>query len=94
MKLKIAFIPVGDGEIELLQPLGTDGSIAEFIASRGGGIHHIALITDNIIAEMERMKKLNVKFIDEKPRIGAHGVPLAFISPQSTHGVTIELCEE
>jgi methylmalonyl-CoA/ethylmalonyl-CoA epimerase len=94
VKLKIAFLPVGDGEIELLQPLDSDTSIAKFIAAHGEGIHHIALVTDDIEAEMENMRKKGVKFADDKPRIGAHGVKIAFVSPESTHGVTVELCEE
>ena len=94
VKLKIAFLPVGDCEIELLQPLDSNTSIGKFIATHGEGIHHIALVTDDIEAEMGRMREKGVKFADDKPRIGAHGVKIAFILPESTHGVTVELCEE
>ena len=83
---KMAFIPLGTGELELIQPLDPD-----VIATRGEGIQHIALITDNIEADLERIKELGVK-VDEKPRMGAHEVKIAFVS--DVHGVPFELCQE
>ena len=83
---RMAFIPVGKGELELIQPLDP-----KVIATQGEGIHHIAVITDNIEADIERIKELGVE-IDEKPRMGAHEVKIAFT--HDIHGVSIELCQE
>lgn len=83
---RIAFIPVGTGELELIQPL--DPTV---IATHGEGIRHLALITDNIEAEIERIQGLGVA-IDESPRMGAHEVKIAFT--HDIHGVSIELCQE
>jgi len=93
-KLRIAFIPVGDGEIELIQPLAHDSSFGEFLKTHGQGIHHIALITDNIDAEMDRMKTEGVAFNAQKPGVGAHGIEIIFTQPETTGGVTHELCAE
>lgn len=92
-KMKFAFIPVEDGEIELIEPTDPRLSIAKFIAERGEGIHHIALQVDGIERVLEELKGKGVKLIDEKPRIGAHGVKIAFIDPESAKGILIELCE-
>ena len=92
-KLKVAFIPVGDGEIELLQPIDMSILFGQVLKARGQGIHHGALATDDIEAEMERMKKQGVAFDSEKPRVGAHGVRIVFTKPETTGGVPVELCE-
>jgi len=92
-KLKVAFIPVGDGEIELLQPLDPQISFGQVLRTRGQGIHHIALETDDIEGDVERMKKEGVAFDAEKPRVGAHGVRIIFTKAETTGGVAIELCE-
>ena len=83
---RMAFIPVGKGELELIQPLDP-----KVIATQGEGIRHIAFITDDIEADIERIKELGIK-IDDKPRMGAHEVKIAFI--RDVHGVSIELCQE
>lgn len=91
---KIAFIPLAEGEIEIIQPIRTDSRLGIFLGTRGEGIHHIAFETDDIDAEMNSMREKGVKMLDEKPRIGAHGVKIAFISPESTYGVVTELIEK
>lgn len=83
---RMAFIPVGAGELELIQPLDP-----KVLATQGEGIRHLALITDNIEAEIERIRGLGVK-TDETPRMGAHEVKIAFT--HDIHGVAIELCQE
>lgn len=93
-KLKIALIPVGESEIELLQPTGPEGFIAKFIAKRGEGIHHIALEVDEIEKALHELKEKEVKFIDEKPRMGVHKTKIAFLHPRSTMDVFIELIEK
>ena len=92
-KVKIAFIPIGDTRIELLEATDPQSPIAKFIESRGEGVHHIAFETDNIEAELSRFKEKGLRLIDEKPRPGAHGTKIAFIHPKSTLGVLFELCE-
>ncbi len=92
-KVKIAFIPIGDTRIELLEATDPQSPIAKFIESRGEGVHHIAFETDNIEAELLRFKEKGLRLIDEKPRPGAHGTKIAFIHPKSTLGVLFELCE-
>jgi len=91
--MRLAFIPVGDSEIELIEPTDPKHSISKFIERRGEGIHHISLEVEEIEKVLEKLKKQKIKLIDEKPRIGAHGVKIAFIDPESAKGITIELCE-
>lgn len=91
---KIAFIPVAEGEIELIQPLTPSGRSSNFLSTRGDSIHHVAFETDDIETEMVEMESKGVKMRDKKPRIGAHGVKIAFISPESTNGVITELIEK
>lgn len=93
-KMKIAFVPVGDGEMELIQPLDPSLPFSEFLRTRGQGIHHISLSTDNIESEINRMRKEGVAFAAEEARIGAHGVKIIFTKPETTDNITVELCEE
>jgi lactoylglutathione lyase/methylmalonyl-CoA/ethylmalonyl-CoA epimerase len=92
-KVKTAFIPVGDSEIELLESTSDDGPIAKFIEKRGEGIQHIALQVDSIEKTLEELKQMGVNFIDELPRYGAGGAKIAFIHPKSANGVLLELCQ-
>jgi methylmalonyl-CoA/ethylmalonyl-CoA epimerase len=92
-KVKIAFIPMGESRIELLQSTDPEGPIARYIASRGEGVQHVALRVDNIELALGALKERGVQLIDEKPRTGAHGAKIAFIHPKSTGGVLLELCE-
>lgn len=92
-KVKTAFIPVGESEVELLEATDSSSAIAKFIEKRGEGIQHIAFRVDNIDKALEELKEKGVRLIDEKPRIGAGGAKIAFIHPKATKGVLIELCE-
>lgn len=92
-KVRVAFLPVGDTEIELLESTDPDGPIAKFIEKKGEGIQHIALKIDNIEEAIEEMKSKGVRMIDEKPRYGAGGAKIAFCHPKSTNGVLVELTE-
>jgi methylmalonyl-CoA epimerase len=93
-KVKVAFIPVGESRIELIESTDPNGLIAKFIKSRGEGIHHIALEVDHIEDALQKLKEKGVQLIDEKPRIGAHKMKIAFLHPRSTKGVLLELCEK
>lgn len=92
-KVKVAFLPVGDTEVELLESTSPEGPIAKFIEAKGQGIQHIAFRVDDIEAALEEMKAKGMRLIDEKPRYGAGGARIAFLHPKSTNGVLIELCE-
>jgi lactoylglutathione lyase/methylmalonyl-CoA/ethylmalonyl-CoA epimerase len=92
-KVKVAFIPVGESNIELLEATSPDSAIAKFIEQRGEGVQHIALSVDNIERELASLKAKGMRLIDEVPRMGAHGARIAFLHPKSTRGVLIELCE-
>ena len=93
-RVKVAFIPVGETRIELIESTDPNGVIAKFIERRGEGIHHIALEVDHIEEALQKLKERGVQLIDEKPRIGAHGMKIAFLHPRSTKGVLLELCEK
>lgn len=92
-RLRVAFIPVGDTEIELLQPVDMSISFGVALKDHGQGIHHFALETDDIEREIARMKEAGVAFDTEKPRVGAHGVRIIFTKPETTGNVTVEICE-
>lgn len=92
-KVKVAFLPIGDTEIELLESTEKDGPIAKFIEKKGEGIQHIAYRVDDIEKALEEMKEKGIRLIDEKPRYGAGGAKIAFLHPKSTNGVLVELCQ-
>ncbi len=92
-KVKVAFLPVGESKIELLESTDPDGAVAKFIASKGEGIQHVALRVDNIREKLAQLKAKGARLIDEEPRRGAGGAQIAFIHPKSTGGVLLELCQ-
>lgn len=92
-KAKVTFLPLGESQLELLEPTDPSSPIAKFIAKQGEGIHHIALRVDNVEKALEELKNKGVRLIDEKPRYGAEGARIAFIHPKETGRVLIELCE-
>lgn len=92
-KVRVAFLPVGDTEIELLESTSPDGPIAKFIEKNGEGVQHIAFKVDNIEEAIKEMQEKGMKMIDEKPRYGAGGAKIAFMHPKSTNRVLVELSE-
>ena len=92
-KVKTAFLPVKDTEIELLAGTSHDSPVSKFIEKKGEGIQHIAIRVDDLEATLEELKAKGVRLIDEKPRIGAGGAKIAFVHPKSSRGVLLELCE-
>ena len=92
-KVKVAFLPIGDTEVELLESTSDDGPIAKFIESRGQGIQHLAFKVDDIEKALEILKEKGIRLIDEKPRYGAGGAKIAFLHPKATNGVLIEISE-
>lgn len=92
-KVTTAFFPVGESEVELLESTTSDGPVARYLKKKGEGIHHIAFRVENIQAALEELKAKGIKLIDEKPRKGAGGAKIAFVHPESTNGILVELCE-
>jgi methylmalonyl-CoA/ethylmalonyl-CoA epimerase len=93
-KVTLAFIDAGNSRLELLKPLDANSSIAKFIAKRGPGIHHFCLTVDDIHAAIDELKSKDVRMVDETPRQGAGVSLIAFIHPESTGGILIELKQE
>ena len=92
-KVKTAFLPIDDSEIELLEGTSEDSPVSKFIAKNGQGIQHIAIRVADIEAALAEFKEKGVRLIDEKPRIGAGGAKIAFLHPKATGGVLLELCQ-
>jgi len=92
-KVKVAFLPVGDTELELLESTSPDGPVAKFIEKRGEGIQHIALRVDNIEKALQELKDKGVQLIDQQPRYGAGNAKIAFLHPKATGGILLEISE-
>ena len=91
-KVKVAFIPIGESTIELVQPTSADSPIAGFLEKRGEGLHHLALEVSDVQAALDELGSKGVRLINETPREGAEG-QIAFLHPKSTGRVLIELVE-
>lgn len=92
-KSLVAFLPTGDSEVELVKPTAQDTGVARFLQKRGPGLHHICLEVDAIEPILVRLKEKGIRLINETPVIGAGGNKIAFIHPESTSGVLVELYE-
>ena len=90
--VRIAFLPIGESSIELVEPTRPDTGVARFLESRGEGFHHVCLEVDELSAELDRLAGEGIELIDRVPRRGAEG-PVAFIHPRACHGVLVELIE-
>ena len=93
-KVRVAMLPIGETNIELLEPTSNDSPITKFLEKRGGGIHHIAVEVEDIEASLEKLKSEGTRLIDESPRIGAGDCLVAFVHPKSTNGVLLELVQK
>ena len=91
--VRAALIKVGDGEIELIEPIDPEGGVAKFIERRGEGIHHICLEVDNIEEELNALAAKGVDLIDKRPRKGLAGM-IGFVHPKATKGVLVELAQK
>ncbi len=88
-----ALLDVGDGHVELLQPLGPETAVGKFLARRGPGLHHVAYRVDDIDAALTALAAAGLRLIDETPRIGIRGSRVAFLHPASTGGVLTEIVQ-
>lgn len=92
-QVEIAFLPVGDGEIELLAPTTEDSGVAKYLAKKGAGMHHLCLEVEAIEPAMEQLSQHGIELINETPRSHPDGTKYAFVHPKSTGGVLLELYE-
>jgi methylmalonyl-CoA/ethylmalonyl-CoA epimerase len=88
-----ALLDVGDGHIELLQPLGPDTAVGKFLAKRGPGLHHVAYRVDDIDQALTALAQSGARLIDERPRTGIRGSRVAFVHPGATGGVLTEIVQ-
>ncbi len=93
-KVKVAFFEIGETHIELVCPTSPESAVAKHLEKKGEGIHHICYATDDIEAELARLKEQGARLVDEQPRIGAHGARIAFIHPKTSKGVLTELSQK
>jgi methylmalonyl-CoA/ethylmalonyl-CoA epimerase len=91
--VRVAFLPVGDSRLELLEPTGPNTPIARHIERRGPGLHHVCLRVPDIRAAMARLAEQGHTLHSEEPQIGAHGCLVCFVHPKSTGGVLLELSQ-
>jgi methylmalonyl-CoA/ethylmalonyl-CoA epimerase len=91
-RVRIAFLPVGESKIELVEPTDDTTGVARFLASKGEGFHHVCFEVANLAETLLRLEIDGIELIDTSPRKGAEG-PVAFLHPRSCHGVLVELIE-
>ncbi|MBI9013991.1 MAG: methylmalonyl-CoA epimerase [Clostridiales bacterium] len=92
-KVKVAFLPIGDTEVELLESTADDGPIAKYIERSGEGVQHLAFLVENIEDAIAEMQEKGMRMIDQMPRYGAGGAKIAFMHPKDSYRVLVELCE-
>jgi methylmalonyl-CoA/ethylmalonyl-CoA epimerase len=92
-KSQVAFLPLAGSEVELVTPTSDDSGIAKYLSKRGPGMHHLCLEVDDIVGMLAQLQARGVRLINAEPRITADGKQYAFIHPESTSGVLVELYE-
>jgi methylmalonyl-CoA/ethylmalonyl-CoA epimerase len=90
-KSQVAFLPVAGSEIELVQPTTDDSGIAKYLAKRGPGMHHLCFEVDDIDGMLAQLKAKGVRLINDVPKTATDGKRYAFIHPESSNGVLVEL---
>jgi methylmalonyl-CoA/ethylmalonyl-CoA epimerase len=89
----VAFLPTQEGNIELVKPTDDTSGVARYLKKRGPGVHHICFEVDDLQASLESLQQKGMHLINPEPVIGTAGKRIAFIHPDSTHGVLVELYE-
>jgi methylmalonyl-CoA/ethylmalonyl-CoA epimerase len=92
-KVVTAFLPVGDSQIELLEPAAPDSPVARFLSKRGPGVHHVCFAVEDLEAALAELKEKGFRLVNSAPVPGAQGKKVAFLHPESGKGVLIELAE-
>jgi methylmalonyl-CoA/ethylmalonyl-CoA epimerase len=91
--VEAALLGVGDGHIELLQPLGPETAVGKFLAKRGPGLHHVAYRVSSVEETLRELSAAGLRLIDERPRTGIRGSRVAFVHPAGTGGVLTEIVQ-
>lgn len=91
-QVKTAFLAIGETHIELLEPTGEGSAIANFLAKKGPGLHHIAYATDDLEGQVAAAVENGCQLLQEVPMIGAGGKRIVFLHPKSSGGVLTEFC--
>ena len=91
--VRVAFLPVGEGRLELLEPTSPDSPIARHLERRGPGLHHVCLEVSDIRRSMADLRERGFELLSEEPQSGAHGCLVVFVHPRSTGGVLLELSQ-
>lgn len=89
--VRAASLRIGEGRVELLEPLGEDTPVGRFLAKRGPGMHHVAYEVSDLGATLAELARAGADLIDERPRAGLFGLEVAFVHPDSVHGVLSEV---
>lgn len=89
-----SFFKTGESKVELLEAKSPESAIAKFIEKKGEGLHHVAFEVDDIVTEMESLKKSGFTLLSDVPKRGADNKLICFVHPKSANGVLIELCQE
>ena len=89
----VTFLTIGDQNVELVEPTDDESGMARFLEKRGPGMHHVALEVEDIEDSLEHLEAAGIRLIHDEPVVGAGGRRIAFIHPESTHGVLVELYE-
>lgn len=89
----VAMMPVGESEVELVQPTSENSGMAKYMTKRGPGLHHICFEVDDIEATLTELKAKGIRLINEEPVVGAGGKKVAFVHPKSASGVLVELSQ-
>jgi len=91
--VRVAFLPIGDTRLELLEPTGEESPIARHLERRGPGLHHLCVQVQDIEEAMERLRGQGYQLLSDQPQAGAHGCRVCFVHPKSTGGVLLELSQ-
>jgi methylmalonyl-CoA/ethylmalonyl-CoA epimerase len=91
---QVAFLPAGEAEIELVRPTTADSGVARYLAKRGAGMHHICLSVPDLRASLQQLAAQGVRLINPEPMAGSDGRQYAFVHPESTGGVLLELYQQ
>jgi methylmalonyl-CoA/ethylmalonyl-CoA epimerase len=92
--LRFVFLDLGNGYLELLEPLEGESTIADYLAENGPGIHHLAFATDDAAAALDLAREMGIEPLDDEPRPGAWDHDIAFLHPRDTVGILVEFVEQ
>jgi methylmalonyl-CoA/ethylmalonyl-CoA epimerase len=88
---RVAFLPLGESRIELVEPTDPETGLARYLAKRGPGFHHLCLEVEDLAASLAHLDQQGVELVNSEPAIGEDGRKYAFLHPKSANGVLVEL---